>query len=58
MLGADRGLLEPVKVADVALKAKRPQYCALSNAKLAEAGAAMPDWRDALARYLRRRGQP
>ncbi len=58
VLGADRGLLEPVKVADVALKAKRPQYCALSNAKLAEAGAAMPDWRDALARYLRRRGQP
>jgi dTDP-4-dehydrorhamnose reductase len=44
--------LREVKVADVVLKAKRPQYCALSNAKLRAAGVEMPDWRDALRRYL------
>lgn len=45
-------LLEPVRVADVALPAQRPQYCALSNARLAAAGIAMPTWQEALARYL------
>lgn len=44
--------LVPVKVADVRLKAKRPQYCALSNRKLADAGITMPAWQDALRRYL------
>jgi dTDP-4-dehydrorhamnose reductase len=44
--------LEPVAFASVALKAKRPQYCALSNAKLRAAGVAMPEWRDALRRYV------
>jgi dTDP-4-dehydrorhamnose reductase len=46
--------LEPVPFASVALKAKRPQYCALSNAKLRAAGVEMPEWRDALRRYLAR----
>ena len=32
--------------------APRPQYCALSNAKLRAAGIAMPTWQDALARYV------
>jgi dTDP-4-dehydrorhamnose reductase len=44
--------LSPVKVADVPMKAQRPQYCALSNHKLAEAGVPMPSWQDSLARYL------
>jgi dTDP-4-dehydrorhamnose reductase len=44
--------LTPVKVADVTLKARRPQYCALSNEKLRQAGARMPTWQDALARYV------
>ena len=44
--------LVPVKVADVTMKAKRPQYCALSNRKLADAGISMPAWQDALRRYL------
>jgi dTDP-4-dehydrorhamnose reductase len=44
--------LEPVAFASVPLKAKRPQYCALSNAKLRAAGVVMPDWRDALRRHL------
>jgi dTDP-4-dehydrorhamnose reductase len=47
--------LEPVPFASVSLKAKRPQYCALSNAKLRAAGVEMPEWRDALRRHLRGR---
>jgi dTDP-4-dehydrorhamnose reductase len=45
--------LVPVTTDDVPLKAARPRYCALSNAKLARAGFPMPGWRDALARWLR-----
>lgn len=44
--------LVAVKVADVKMKARRPQYAALSNAKLAAAGVVMPTWQDALRRYL------
>jgi dTDP-4-dehydrorhamnose reductase len=54
LLGLDHGLLVPTSVADVVMKAPRPQYAALSNAKLAAAGAAMPHWEAALARYLTR----
>jgi dTDP-4-dehydrorhamnose reductase len=55
LLGVDAELV-PVKVAEVTLVARRPQYCALSNAKLAAAGIAMPSWQDALARYLQKIG--
>ena len=41
-----------VRFADSTFPAARPQYCALSNAKLAAAGFAMPSWQDALRRYL------
>jgi dTDP-4-dehydrorhamnose reductase len=44
--------LRPVRLADVKLRAVRPRYCALSNAKLASVGIVMPPWRDAVARYL------
>lgn len=44
--------LQAVNFADVKLPAARPQFCALSNAKLASVGIAMPAWQDALARYL------
>ncbi len=54
-LGVDARLI-PVRVADVPLRAKRPQYCALSNEKLASLGIVMPTWQDALARYLEARG--
>lgn len=47
------GDLVPVRTADVKLKAQRPQYCALSNAKLASVGIHMPSWDDAVERYLR-----
>lgn len=45
--------LTAVKVADVALRAQRPQFCALSNEKMRQAGAPMPAWQDALARFAR-----
>jgi dTDP-4-dehydrorhamnose reductase len=50
---ASRALLMPVHVSDVAMRAPRPQYCALSNEKLRAAGVAMPTWQDALGRHLR-----
>jgi dTDP-4-dehydrorhamnose reductase len=43
---------EVVSVADVTLPAQRPQFCALSNAKLVAAGIPMPTWQDALRRHL------
>lgn len=46
--------LKPVTLADVNLRAPRPKYCALSNAKLAAAGIPMPTWQDAVGRYLTR----
>jgi dTDP-4-dehydrorhamnose reductase len=36
----------------LALKAPRPTYSAMSPAKLAAAGFVMPDWRDALRRWV------
>jgi dTDP-4-dehydrorhamnose reductase len=50
--------LAPVRMADARLRAERPRYCALANARLAGAGVAMPSWQDALARYLRDRVGP
>jgi dTDP-4-dehydrorhamnose reductase len=44
--------LVPTRVAEVALRAKRPQYAALSNEKLRRAGVDMPAWQDAIRRYL------
>ena len=44
--------LEAVKMADVQLRATRPQYCALSNEKLRSAGIDLPAWQDALKRYV------
>ena len=41
----------PVKMDSVTLKAKRPRFCALSNAKLAHVNIEMPSWQDALTRY-------
>jgi dTDP-4-dehydrorhamnose reductase len=41
-------------VKDLMLKAKRPQFAALSNEKLAHAGFRMPSWQDAIDRHLAR----
>lgn len=57
-IGLQLGLaprLEPIRMADAALRANRPRYCALDNRKLAAAGFAMPSWQDAIGRYLRAR---
>lgn len=51
-LGIEPRLI-PVRMSEMALKAARPQYCALSNEKLRSIGIAMPTWQDALARYAR-----
>jgi len=45
--------LVPVKMSEMALKASRPQYCALANDKLRAAGVEMPAWQHALAEYVR-----
>ena len=39
-------------MADAALRAPRPRYCALDNGKLAAAGFRMPAWEDAMRRWL------
>jgi dTDP-4-dehydrorhamnose reductase len=44
--------MRPLTLESAGLRAPRPRYCALSNAKLAAAGVPMPPWQDALARYL------
>ena len=52
LLGIEAQLLA-VKVADVPMRAPRPQYCALSNARLSALGVRMPSWQDALTRHIR-----
>jgi len=42
----------PMRMADVPMRAERPQYCALSNHKLRTVGIPLPTWQDALGRYL------
>ncbi len=46
------GRLVPVRLKDTPLRAERPLYCAMSNARLASAGIAMPPWQDAIARHV------
>jgi len=52
-LGAADARLTPVHMADVPMRAQRPQYCALSNQKLTSLGILMPFWQDALAAHIR-----
>src|SRR5207249_12312510 len=44
--------LVPVRMTDARLRAERPMYCVLSNAKLAAQGITMPTWQDAVGRYV------
>jgi dTDP-4-dehydrorhamnose reductase len=49
----DRPLrMRPMTLASAGLRARRPRYCALSNAKLRAAGVEMPDWQTALREFL------
>lgn len=43
--------LQPVSVADVSLRARRPRFAALANGKLSRV-VPVPTWQDALRRYL------
>jgi dTDP-4-dehydrorhamnose reductase len=52
LLGGSDASLRPVHVKDLPLPAPRPQFAALSSAKLARTGFLMPAWQDAIARYL------
>ena len=44
--------LKRLTTSQLTLRAARPRYCALSTAKLAARGFAMPTWQDALGRWL------
>jgi len=46
--------LAPITLESVTLRAPRPKFSALENAKLRALGIVMPTWQDALARHLRR----
>ena len=48
--------IEPIRTTDVSLKARRPRFCALSNAKLLATGITMPTWQEALQRHVGRAG--
>jgi dTDP-4-dehydrorhamnose reductase len=48
--------MKPITLESAGLRAPRPRYCALSNAKLAAANIRMPAWQDALQRYLEASG--
>jgi len=52
LLGRPQAPIEAVKMAEAGLTARRPQFAALSNARLLAAGVAMPTWQQALARYV------
>jgi dTDP-4-dehydrorhamnose reductase len=56
--GAER-LLSPCTTPDYPTPARRPAYSVLDNRRLETAlGHALPDWRDALARFLDELGAP
>jgi dTDP-4-dehydrorhamnose reductase len=51
LLGVEPRLV-PVPMAEAGLRAERPTYCVLSNAKLLASGVAMRSWQEALAAHL------
>ena len=55
LAGRPDARITEVQMADVPQRATRPRFAALSNAKLAATGIAMPSWQDALARYVAER---
>ena len=52
LAGRPDAAIREIRMADAGLAANRPQFAALSNAKLAREGVVMPAWQDALKRYL------
>ena len=43
---------KPLTLAAANLRARRPRYCAMANAKLAAAGHPMPTWQEAVQEFL------
>lgn len=58
LVGKPDAVVEETRMADAKLRAPRPLYAALSNAKLVAAGVPMPTWQDAMARYVRQVTSP
>jgi dTDP-4-dehydrorhamnose reductase len=58
LAGFSESLLSAGLAAETRFPAPRPMFAALSNNKLRDAGIEMPDWQDAIARFVtgRRRG--
>jgi dTDP-4-dehydrorhamnose reductase len=52
IVGRPHAPILEIPMADAKLLTPRPQFAALSNAKLAAAGITMPSWQDALRRYV------
>jgi len=44
--------MRPLTLESAGLRARRPRYCALANAKLASVGIRMPSWQEALRDFL------
>jgi dTDP-4-dehydrorhamnose reductase len=42
----------PITLGTANLKARRPRFCAMSNARLRAAGVPLPTWQESLARFL------
>jgi len=55
LIGRSDAAIVEIPMADALLRAPRPRAAALSNAKLAACGIAMPTWQAALARYVAER---
>jgi len=53
VLGHPPGVLKPVSVDAVKMRARRPRFAALDNGKLAQAGYVMPAWKDAIGRHVK-----
>ena len=48
--------ITPCSTEDYPMRAARPRYCVLDNARISADFGSMPAWQDALERYLRTRG--
>jgi dTDP-4-dehydrorhamnose reductase len=45
---------KPITLETANLRARRPRFCAMSNAKLAAAGIGMPSWQESLEQFVRK----
>jgi dTDP-4-dehydrorhamnose reductase len=58
LAGRPEAPIATARMADLAMRVRRPLNAALSTAKLRAAGIDMPTWQDALARHVQTRLQP